>query len=249
MISKAWIKPTQNSNQFLWLYPNMRLLLLVCLRRRSHSLPCSAFSIQHQRSMHTCVYLHRIVLQNMRGMQAALWGQFIWREADMRNVLDYKCDQEHAKMQFIDHQYQFIFAHLDGLLSNQLQIISNLENHLYTSSVKWTWVHTKSLKVEILGKLTASFDPNLDPVSLIWRAAEFCLELSFGQRRSSIVCEVWVHPDLNLEWDLRLHKHTHLSVIWALELKEQKHWYIITTLLNNNAAEQPTLHTQYNVWA
>ncbi len=34
----------------------------------------------------------------------------------MRNVLDYKCDQEHAKMQFIDHQCQLISAHLDGLL-------------------------------------------------------------------------------------------------------------------------------------
>ncbi len=64
--------------------------------------------------------------------QASLWGLFIWRQADMRNVLDYKCDQEHAKMQFIDHQCQLISAHLDGLLLNQLQIIPNLENHFYT---------------------------------------------------------------------------------------------------------------------
>ncbi len=119
-------------DHFLKWYPIMCLLLLVCLRRRSHGLLCSSFLIRHQHLMHTCVYLHCIVLQKMQRMQAALWGQFIWRQADMRNVLDYKCDQEHAKMQFIDHQYQFISTHLDGLLSNQLQIISNLENHLYT---------------------------------------------------------------------------------------------------------------------
>lgn len=188
----------------LLLCPNICLLLLVCLRRRRHIF------------IWDCVYLHCIALLEMQRMQAA---RSVYLEANRCEKciwLYCKCDQELAKNAIYRSSISVHFCTFGWTAFKPIYKTHQVSKTTFTlSSTPKAW------KRKSLESSPASFDLNPDPVSQFPSFGER-LNFVLGLVLDSAIAALLVKCGFMRL--LRLHKHIHLSVIWALELKEQKYW-------------------------